>query len=426
MKKHLLTGLIAVLGLSFGADAQNLSVNENFKIHKNFKKNVASKRSQVEGTWMNFAETCDNQNTTESELSSAYLFPDTTIIAQYGSPTAPTFARPFVHGYATILDPTYEVYTSGISNATRYSVDSVSIQYGYDRASAPGIVDTLVVRVFSVTRPTFKRSAQTIYYNPTYSSTNYGIDTVSMRKIDYDFRTNRPIIDAAVQSKVISLPLTPADSTSEGKVKAFKVGVNVNPGDLAVAVVEFHPGFTWTLNDTINKIGNAFYMMSTNEHGSIAGNGWPTAISNDWNQSSIIQGEARYDRFAANSALKGIYLPAYVFTQPGFSFDQHIVGFYATATAGVANISASGVKLFQNMPNPFTGSSSIRYEMPTAGKVSLEIVDLSGKVVYTESAMANKGVNTFNVNSSNFSKGVFFYSLEVNGERLTKKMVVTE
>ncbi len=83
--------------------------------------------------------------------------------------------------------------------------------------------------------------------------------------------------------------------------------------------------------------------------------------------------------------------------------------------------------LSQNYPNPFNPSTTIDFELPSDGKVSLIIYDISGREIeklLNESRTA--GYYSVNFNASNLASGIYFYMITVNEFRLTKKMVVVK
>ena len=79
-------------------------------------------------------------------------------------------------------------------------------------------------------------------------------------------------------------------------------------------------------------------------------------------------------------------------------------------------------------PNPATDNATISYSLKKAGNVSIVITDLMGRVVMNmEEGNQNAGVNyTVNVNTANLANGTYFYTLNVNGEKQTKKFVVSK
>lgn len=97
------------------------------------------------------------------------------------------------------------------------------------------------------------------------------------------------------------------------------------------------------------------------------------------------------------------------------------------STVGITEHS-SNFSLSQNVPNPFTSETTIAYNLKTPAKnVSLFIYNLAGVKVF-EKAQTNVGAGryTVEVSNSNFASGIYFYSLNVDGNQITKKMVVTE
>ena len=80
--------------------------------------------------------------------------------------------------------------------------------------------------------------------------------------------------------------------------------------------------------------------------------------------------------------------------------------------------------LEQNYPNPFNGQTVIKYNMKSGGKIKIALYDLMGrevKVLVNE--FQNKGEHEIHLYANNFSSGVYFYQMEVNSLRLTKKML---
>ncbi len=81
--------------------------------------------------------------------------------------------------------------------------------------------------------------------------------------------------------------------------------------------------------------------------------------------------------------------------------------------------------LAQNFPNPFNPVTTIRYEIPKSGRVSLKIYDILGRTVTT---LVNEekevGRYTVNFDASKLSSGVYLYELVVNDYRAVKKLMV--
>ncbi len=95
---------------------------------------------------------------------------------------------------------------------------------------------------------------------------------------------------------------------------------------------------------------------------------------------------------------------------------------YASVPEGTA---ASGTELFQNQPNPATGSTAISFNLPSAGPVSLRMFDLNGRLVKElENRTLSPGMHTHTLDLSAVDSGVYFYELRSTGSVLTRKLLV--
>lgn len=85
--------------------------------------------------------------------------------------------------------------------------------------------------------------------------------------------------------------------------------------------------------------------------------------------------------------------------------------------------------LNQNYPNPFNPSTTISFSLATNCYIKLEIYNQLGEKVKTiYEGEKNAGVYKYLVDFSGYSSGVYFYTLNINGENIklkeTKKMVL--
>jgi hypothetical protein len=99
-------------------------------------------------------------------------------------------------------------------------------------------------------------------------------------------------------------------------------------------------------------------------------------------------------------------------------------------SVGIQNISSevpASFKLGQNFPNPFNPTTNIRFSLPESAVTTLTIYDISGKVI--DKAFNGKlsaGVYEYQLNGSNLSTGVYFYTLTAGSNVITKKMMLTK
>ncbi|MFZ1320229.1 MAG: YCF48-related protein [Ignavibacteria bacterium] len=79
--------------------------------------------------------------------------------------------------------------------------------------------------------------------------------------------------------------------------------------------------------------------------------------------------------------------------------------------------------LYQNFPNPFNPSTSIKFAIPTSGNISLKVFDIVGKeVAELINGFRNAGTYEINFDASYLSSGIYFYKLVTNGNVKTMKM----
>lgn len=94
---------------------------------------------------------------------------------------------------------------------------------------------------------------------------------------------------------------------------------------------------------------------------------------------------------------------------------------------GINEEGNTGIALQQNVPNPSNGNTMINYSIAKEGNVSLEVYDVTGQLVSNvNEGQQVAGQHSIDLNTSNYAPGVYFYTLIVDGVKVTKKMVIAE
>lgn len=84
-------------------------------------------------------------------------------------------------------------------------------------------------------------------------------------------------------------------------------------------------------------------------------------------------------------------------------------------------------QLYQNFPNPFNPTTTIKYFLPSATAVKLIVYDLLGKEVKTLiNSFQQSGEHTIIFNGNSLSSGVYVYTLYAGNRTQSKKFILTK
>lgn len=379
----------------------------------------------VTGRWLDYWFVQDSIASEQGLVPALYyaaLFPDSdAIICTLPGPCG----RSVVHLMGTVLDPSsadmqYYLQYSW-SKTDPYWVDSLAIYYNYLRNSDPSVVDTLLVYLVN----NDSVSTLPVHYYTGFSA-NYGYDTVRFALIRYDSTgTNRPDPFPSSVMEVIKVPLTDADIGIPGvNIKTKTIYANHFPvagGGLVGAVFGFKPGYSYALSDTAQ---NSFYFYSSMPNGT---NTYITYVPDDWNVSQIVTRNGRYQQ--SPNEFNRLFMPTYSFLL-GYQLQEHLVSYYISGTFDVGvkeNNSSSGLKVFQNEPNPANQTTLVRYELAAGAAVLLEVHDVTGRIV----AQRNEGMQTAGrhvavIDISSLSTGLYTYTLKAGDESQTRRLIISE
>ncbi len=98
----------------------------------------------------------------------------------------------------------------------------------------------------------------------------------------------------------------------------------------------------------------------------------------------------------------------------------------ATSVEPVTSVVPSRFRLDQNYPNPFNPSTKIRYSIPVASVVDLKIYSITGQLVTAvlEGQLQPPGTYEASVDLRNAASGVYYYVLQTENQRLSRKMLL--
>ncbi|HAY34502.1 MAG TPA: SBBP repeat-containing protein, partial [Ignavibacteria bacterium] len=91
----------------------------------------------------------------------------------------------------------------------------------------------------------------------------------------------------------------------------------------------------------------------------------------------------------------------------------------------LSNEIPSEYMLYQNYPNPFNPVTNIKFDVVKSGNVKITVSDISGKLVSELiNSRVNPGTYLVDFNASQLASGIYFYTLSVQDNVITKKMTV--
>ncbi len=92
---------------------------------------------------------------------------------------------------------------------------------------------------------------------------------------------------------------------------------------------------------------------------------------------------------------------------------------------GINGIEANlSFEVSQNNPNPFSTITTVDISSSRVDKVSIEVSNLMGQSIYTIDAGVINGNMKVNIPAKDLKTGVYFYTVTIGNESVTKKMIV--
>ncbi len=417
----------------FSQEALNLNPKDTplkfqqSKINKTILKNGSKATNE---RWYNFGETMDIFYGNTSALFGNNLFPDTTILVDYGTSG---FSGPWIHMLGDVLDVKSTFFNDVSLHAgelsmgaqSTYTVDSIAVLCYYERnMTDPNIVDTLLIEI------TVNNNLQTPYFAASGINTNLGSDTVYVHLINYSQPTNTLNYTTKKQYK---FPLTEQffiDSLDNGfhyiEISTADLPT-VTAGKYVATALSFIPGYTWVANvDTLTQ-KNRFFFVSFKEQEDM----FPIYVKRDFNISYIIPQDVRYND---GGSWNGYFVPSYAYmgTTADYSYEHHLI-YYKTTCA--TNCGETGMPQIVNnptttlgnaYPNPASNNMSINIPLSVnANNAKLTVKNILGQVVAEYSGF-NLGNNEITISTNKLASGIYLYTLEAGQQFITKKFSINK
>lgn len=91
---------------------------------------------------------------------------------------------------------------------------------------------------------------------------------------------------------------------------------------------------------------------------------------------------------------------------------------------GVPIVESTLLTLEQNYPNPFTNRTTVPFSLPEAANVRFFVIDAMGHIINSFERHYDAGEQTITIDMEAYSSGIYYYGIEVNGERRMRKMIM--
>lgn len=129
----------------------------------------------------------------------------------------------------------------------------------------------------------------------------------------------------------------------------------------------------------------------------------------------------------------------YTFTLPADWDEQkiHIIGMMMDPTGKIDNASKSGIEALATLtdleqtfkgfgvyPNPASTYAMVEIDLEATSDVALRLLDMSGKEMAARNYGAVETSSTIQLNTADLTAGVYLVELTVNGQRMTKRLVI--
>jgi hypothetical protein len=93
----------------------------------------------------------------------------------------------------------------------------------------------------------------------------------------------------------------------------------------------------------------------------------------------------------------------------------------------ISAIAFNDFALFQNYPNPFNPSTTLSYQLPEAGYITLKVYDMLGNELETlVNDVKPAGVHEVTFNPGDISSGLYLYKMNSGNYEMTGKMLLVK
>ncbi len=404
--KRIFTTLCMVLATTAMIAQHNLQDERMFapeKVQEFDFQNRSSKANQSTD-WYNYAREITNISTNMPYYRYT-LFPDSTVQVEYSD----GMGYVWTHSWGQVFDPTSEYFlfdSDPISKTANYTLDSIAIPYRYNRPRdfAP---DTFIIQVFTHSQLTFVP-------DPSWSTPK------SYARAPYDYMARKG--DSPAMEIEIILDNDDTTTAVQGIIQEA-INMAVLPDEKIAVTMNYFPGSPVNVDDTVD-----FYMSppAGDPANSMLVYGFvdeqPVIENYYYNMNLLVPTSVRYNDTANTNGWEENYIPGVAWLSGTYHADMFFQITYDDFT-GIEDASSEAV--LDLYPNPASSLVNVNYKIDNGQQAIIEFRDILGNLTYTEYVDVMQTRTDIDVSS--WTKGVYFYTLKVDGEiQGTSRLVITE
>lgn len=124
----------------------------------------------------------------------------------------------------------------------------------------------------------------------------------------------------------------------------------------------------------------------------------------------------------------GYYYRVAAYSGSIYSNYSNTVFVSTTNIENISNVIPNKFELYQNYPNPFNPETKINFDISKISNVSIKVYNSLGENVLNliDNKILSPGKYSYNINLNNMKSGIYFYTIQADDFKDTKKMILVK
>lgn len=115
---------------------------------------------------------------------------------------------------------------------------------------------------------------------------------------------------------------------------------------------------------------------------------------------------------------------------PGTALSTKTLNYYKikiNAATGIETNNNYDFQVMQNSPNPVVGNiTNVKFTTPADGKAKMTVYNITGQKIADKDILVQRGDNNYDFDAATLENGLYLYSVEFNGQKQIRRMVVAK